>query len=107
MSIKGLVGNLNRTILVQDDSMFAGGLHSASSEDDEIVFGFDAEVGFRWRLARWIAVTGGYDLLFLDNVQRAHMAMDFSHSTSGAVQAQQNPDQLLIHSFFLGLNFNF
>ena len=40
----------------------------------------------------------------LDDVVRAHEAMDFSKSNSGAVQATQNTDQLIIHTFFVGFS---
>ncbi len=106
-SAKGMIGSLNRDVTVSDLNVFAGGNHTSTREDDEIVFGLEAEVGLRLRLTRCIAVTGGYNLLFLDGVQRAHDSMDFTHSNSGAVQAEMNPDQLIVHTFFLGLNFNF
>ena len=104
--LKAMGGNINRKIEVTDRSIFAGGPHSASSEDDEIVFGAEVELGFKWRIHRRWAITGGYNLQFLDGVVRAYDAMDFSHSNSGAVQARQLTDQMLIHSVFLGLNLN-
>ena len=104
---KGMFGVLNKDIDVSDDSIFAGGTHSAHSEDDEFVFGVDFELGFVWRITRNIGITGGYELLFLDDVQRAEDAMDFSRSNTGAVQARQEPDQLVVHSVFLGVTINF
>lgn len=105
--LKAMVGQVNRDVRVTDDSIFAGGAHSAKSSDDEFVMGFDFEVGFKWRFTPRLALTGGYELLMLDNVQRAEDGMDFSKSTTGAVQARQAADQLVTHAFFLGLSINF
>jgi len=104
---KGLLGQINRDADVTDDSIFAGGVHTASASDDEIVWGADVEVGARYRINSRIGVTGGVNFLILDNVQRAEDAMDFSHSTTGAVQARNNPDQLTILSVYLGVTVTF
>ena len=61
----------------------------------------------KWKITPCIAVFAGYDLFFLDNVQRAEDGMDFSNSNSGAVKATQIPDPLVIHSLFLGVTFTF
>jgi hypothetical protein len=104
---KGLFGQINRDIDVSDDSIFAGATHSSSSEDDEFVFGVDFELGLKWRISTRLSITAGYNLFFLDEVQRAEDAMDFAHSTTGAVQARQSPDQLVVSSLFLGISINF
>lgn len=105
--LKALAGNVNRNITVSDQSIFAGGPHTATDEEDEIVLGADIELGIRVRLTRCIAVTAGYNLIVLDSVSRANDVMDFSQSGSGAVQAQQVTDQLIWHGVFAGLQFNF
>ncbi len=105
-SLKGIMGDLSRKADVTDTSIFVGGPHAARSTATEIVFGADIEIGFRWRLSRCIALTGGYNMLFVDNVLRAYDAMDFSHSTSGAAQARQQLNQLIVHSVFAGVNIN-
>ncbi len=107
ISVKGLIGNMTREANVSDANIFAGGSHSASSEDEEIVWGIDADIGVKLRLTPRIAVTAGYNFFFLDSVLRAHDAMDFGNAVTGAVQAKQDTDQLIVHSFFLGVNFNF
>ena len=106
-SLKVLAGNLTRTVNVTDQSIFAGGPHAASSEDNEVVLGADVEVGLRLRLSRTVALTAGYNLVLLDSVVRAANAMDFSQSASGAVQAGEGTDQLIWHGVFAGLQFNF
>ena len=106
-SLKVLGGNVNRQAAVSDRSIFAGGLHAASSDEDEIVLGADIEIGARLRLSRTFAITAGYNLVFLDNILRANDAMDFSASGSGAVQAVQDTDQLFWHGVFAGLQLNF
>ena len=106
-SLKGLAGNLNRDLTVSDNDIFSGGAHIATSEEDEVVFGADIDIGARWRITNRLTITAGYNLLFLDGVSRANDAMDFSQANSGAVQAQHETDQLLIHSVFVGLEVNF
>ncbi len=106
-SLKGLAGNLNRDLTVTDNDIFSGGMHTATSEEDEVVFGADIDIGARWRITNRLTLTAGYNLLFLDGVSRANDAMDFSKANSGAVQAQHETDQLLIHSVFVGLEVNF
>lgn len=106
-SIKALFGSISRDLTVTDDSIFAGGEHVSSEGDDEFVFGLNFDLTAKWKITPCIAVFAGYDLFFLDNVQRAEDGMDFSNSNSGAVQATQNPDQLVIHSLFLGVTFTF
>ncbi len=105
--LKILFGQVSRDIKVTDDSIFAGGPHSSRLKDDEFVLGADFELGFKWHMTPRISLTGGYELFLLDGVQRANDALDFSHSTTGAVQARQSTDQVLAHSLFLGVSFNF
>lgn len=106
-TIKAILGNLNRDATVTDANIFVGGPHGSTSEEDEIVFGADLELGFKYRVTPRIAITAGYNMLFLDNVLRANDAMDFTKSVSGAVQARQELDQLIVHTVFVGFNFNF
>ena len=106
-SLKAIMGDLSRKADVTDTSIFVGGPHASRLTQTEMVFGTDIEIGLRWRLTRCIAFTLGYNMLFLDNVLRANDAMDFTKSTSGAVQAKDDVDQLIVHSVFAGLNFNF
>jgi len=106
-SLKAMFGSVDRQIDVTDLDVFAGGFHSASVDDDEFVFGLDFEIGLKWHLSRCLALGASYNLLFLDNVQRGEDAFDFSQSNSGAVQARQATDQLVVHSLFFGVSFNF
>ena len=48
-------------------------------------------------------VTGSYTLLFLDSVVRAQDALDFTQAATGAVQARQKTDSMLVHAVFLGV----
>lgn len=106
-TMKALFGQLSSDTTVTDDSIFAGGLHSASASDDGLELGAEFEIGARYRLTEHISISGAANLLFLDNVQRAEDALDFSHSTTGAVQARNAPDQLVITSVYLGIVFTF
>ncbi len=105
-SLKGLAGNVSREARVSDQSIFVGGPHASGSEEDEFVLGAEAELGLLWRVTPRLGVTATYTLLLLDGVLRGYDAMDFTHSTSGAVQARQRTDQLVAHSLFLGLELN-
>jgi hypothetical protein len=107
LAAKALLGNITRKATVRDANFFAGGVHVGRTEEDDFVYGVDADVGLRFRMSPQIAVTLGYNLLFLENVLRAHDAIDFTMSSSGALQARQETDHLLVHSFFLGFNLNF
>ncbi|MBL9088305.1 MAG: BBP7 family outer membrane beta-barrel protein [Planctomycetia bacterium] len=106
-SLKAMFGTVDRQIDVTDVDIFAGGSHSASVDDDEFVFGLDFEMGMKWQLSRCLGIGVSYNLLFLDNVQRAEDSFDFSQSNSGAVQARQATDQLVTHTLFFGVTFNF
>jgi hypothetical protein len=104
---KPALGNLNRNLTVNDNSIFAGGAHTSRSEEDELVFAFEVELSAKWRLNRCIALVAGYRLLFVDDIVRANDAMDFTKSFSGAVQAAHTTDQLFVHTLFAGVNLSF
>lgn len=106
-TLKAMFGSIDRKIDVSDVDIFAGGAHRASIDDDEFVFGLDVEIGLKWRLSRCLGLGLGYNMLFLDNVQRAEDSFDFGQSNSGAVQARQATDQLVTHTLFFGVSFNF
>lgn len=105
--LKGMLGNMNRQLTVSDNSVFSGGYHGATNETNEVVAGVDVDVSVRWRLTRWLALTAGYNLLFVDNVLRAHDGMDFTKSNSGAIQPIDAADQLVVHSVLLGIQVQF
>jgi len=103
---KALLGSMRRNLDVTDDSIFVGGMHAATSEKTEFGFGAEFELALLWRLNRRIALTGGYALLFLNDIVRADDALDFSQGGTGAVQAQQKTSAYLNHSIFAGFQFN-
>jgi len=104
---KVLAGNVNQTVTVNDANILGGGAHQSSTESDDIRLGADVDLGLLWRLHRRIGITFGYNLLILDGVARANETLDFTASTSGAVQARLHEGQIVSHSLFLGLNLNF
>jgi len=106
-SVKGLFGALDRNLTVTDLNVFVGGNHRARNDDNNFVFGVNLDLTLSWHIRKHIGVFAGYDLLVLDNVQRAEDGMDFSQSNSGAVQAKLVDGQLVIHSLFLGVVFDF
>jgi hypothetical protein len=106
-TLKAMFGSIQRDIDITDNDIFAGGTHTASSNDDDFVGGVEFEVGAIWRISRSVGIVASYDFLYLSDVQHAEDAMDFSVSNSGAVQAKQSPDQLVVHTVFLGVTFNF
>ena len=106
-TVKALLGQVRSETHVSDDSIFAGGAHSASAKDEQIGIGADIDLSARWRVTSRISVIGALNVLWLDKVQRAEDALDFSHSATGAVQARNAPDQLLMESLYLGVAFTF
>ena len=105
--LKGLFGAMLRDISVVDQAFFSGGLHSGSIEETDFVFGIDLDLGLRVWVSRRVAVSFGYNLLFLDGVVHANGAMDFSQGATGAVQPRVTKDELVLHSFLLGVIVDF
>jgi hypothetical protein len=107
VTAKGLLGAIRREVDVSDLNAFSGGLHGASSDDTEFGWGAEVEVSALWRINRCFGVTLGYQALFLGDVVRAHEGMDFSRVDTGAVQARQETDGVLIHGVFAGIQWSF
>ena len=105
--LKGLFGAMMRDITVMDQAFFSGGLHTGSLEETDFVFGVDLDLGLRVWVSQRVAVTLGYNLLLLDGVVRAHGAMGFSQSATGAVQPIVTKDELVLHSVLLGVIVDF
>jgi hypothetical protein len=105
--LKGLFGAMMRDIKVMDQAFFSGGLHAGSIEETDFVFGVDLDLGLRVWVAERIAVTLGYNLLFVDGVVHATGAQDFSQSATGAVQPRVAKDELVLHSVLLGVIVDF
>lgn len=105
--LKVILGNMSRDADIEDRSVFIGGSHASRSTQEELVFAADIELRARWRIMPRAAITFGYNLFFADNVLHAYDAMDFTKSTSGAVQARQEVGQMINHSIFAGVEFNF
>jgi hypothetical protein len=98
---------MRRNIRVNDDSIFVGGPHASNNEETEFAFGGELELGLLYRITRNVGVTAGYTLLFVDGIVRPNDAMGFSQAATGAVQARQATSELLLHSVYAGLQFNF
>lgn len=107
VGVKGLLGQLERTIEINDDSILSGGPHFSSREEEDFGFGAEARIGISYRISRCLQFTAAYELLYMADVSRAHSSFDFSQGATGAVQAGDNPEDVLIHSIFLGLRFDF
>ncbi|MHC4972277.1 MAG: BBP7 family outer membrane beta-barrel protein [Planctomycetota bacterium] len=105
--LKGLFGAMLRDISVVDQAIFSGGLHAGSLEETDLVFGVDLDLGLRVWVSRRIAVTLGYNLLFVDGVVHASAAQDFTQSATGAVQPRVAKDELVLHSVLLGVIVDF
>jgi len=105
-SAKILLGAMRSDVEIKEASILSGGPHSA--RDDEGAFGWGFELGLSalYRLTSSTSLTLGYGVLVLGEVVHAHEAMDFSKAATGAVQAQQESDTFVIHSFYLGVGFN-
>ncbi|MHC4549986.1 MAG: BBP7 family outer membrane beta-barrel protein [Planctomycetota bacterium] len=107
-SIKALFGAMLREVEVRDQAIFSGGLHVGRIEEDDFVFGFDLDVGIRIWFSERLAATLGYNLLFVNDIVRAHDALDFTQSATGAVQpTTRTLDTLVIHSVMIGVILDF
>lgn len=100
-----LLGNMARDITVRDSSFFAPGSHESSRSESGFALGGAFEIGLRASLSSSLAVTLGYELLYMQELTRASAAMDFGHSDTGAVQPRDAPSDTIAHFFFLGLGF--
>jgi hypothetical protein len=106
-AVKGLFGVMMHDIEVRDQSFFSGGAHTGSIEKDGFSLGLDVDVALRYRFGERFAFTVGYNLLVLDDIVRAHDAMDFSRGATGAVQPIRRMDELVVHSILFGVVFDF
>jgi len=104
---KVLLGSLQRDIEVSDRDFFSGGSHFGSIDTSDFAAGLELELAVRYRLHDRVTLALGYDLFWLDGVTRAHEALDFSRSGTGAVQPVSPTDRLLLHSFLLSLTARF
>jgi hypothetical protein len=104
-SLKGLVGASVRQSTVTDGGVFTLGQKTDDSDETGFGWGAEAEVGLKFRLSRCVSVTAGYSVLWLEEVQRANDAFDFSNGAGGQVLAQDDPDAILAQTVFVGLSF--
>ena len=107
LSVKALLGSLERRIRINDTSILAGGPHSASRELDDFGWGAEVRLGFSYEITRCLRATLAYELFYLADVSRAHSSFDFSQAQTGAVQAGDVTEDLIIHSLFFGLSYDF
>lgn len=106
-AVKVLFGALLRNMQVTEQGFFEDMLHRPRIENDNFVIGFDLDVAVRIWLRPRLAVTVGYNLLILDDLVRAHDALDFSRADSGTIPPIRTPDELVLHSIFVGVVLDF
>ena len=94
-------------VQITDDGLLSGGRKRTEKSETNFGWGVEATVEGRLQVARRVFVRGGYELLFLDGVQGATDAMDFTQGATGAVQPRFRSSSRLIHSVFLGLDVEF
>lgn len=104
---KALLGIVNRDAVVRDSDIFGAGPHATRSDQADFGWGFDLELTVSYDLSARVALTAGYELLYLDAVVRADNAMDFRQAAFGTVWATQRTSSLLAHSVFAGLRVRF
>jgi hypothetical protein len=92
---------------VSDQDFFSGGPHSGSIDEDDFVAGFEVDAVLRWWFSERAAVSLGYSLLIIDDIVRAHDALDFSQSGTGAVQPIRTTDELVVHAILFGVVLDF
>ena len=106
-TVKALLGNLERRIQINDDSVLAGGPHSSAREVDDFAWGIEARIGVSYALTNCVRLTLAYELLYMADISKAHSSFDFSQAATGAVQAGDTTEELLVHSLLLGLTLDF
>ena len=94
---------MNTKVRVEEDSILSGGVKAGEDESTHAGWGFEAGFDIKFRLNRCIALTAGYSFLFLDEVTRAHNAMDFSQGNTGAVQPRTRKDSVYAQAIMLGI----
>jgi hypothetical protein len=107
VAAKVLLGSVSRDVRVEDANVLAGGAHAARREDSEFAWGGELELSLAYQVSDRITLTASYALLYLDSVVRAYDGMDFTRAATGVVQARQQTDTLLVHSFFAGFRVRF
>ena len=100
------LGSMNRMIRIDEDSILSGGVKAAELENTEFGWGFELGLDVRYRFSPCFSLTAGYALVFIGDAQRAADAMDFTQGVTGAVQAQQQLDNVVAHSLFVGFQFD-
>jgi hypothetical protein len=103
VSGKALVGLMARELIVDEDAILSGGVKQAVDNDTTLGYGLELELHGTYRWSSCISLTAGYTGLFLGEVVRAHEMFDFSRGVTGAVQALQRSESLVVHSVFLGI----
>lgn len=98
-------GLMSRDITIDETSILSGGSKRATSEEDEFSWGAEIGIDASFKVTNCTLFTVGYSLIYLNDVARAHDTLDFSRGNTGAVQAVQRTDSVLIHSIYLGLEF--
>jgi hypothetical protein len=109
ISGKALLGVTHRDSTVTDGGIFSLGVKSDDESKTGFAFGLEGELGLQWRVTRCVSIVGGYSVLFLDQVQRANRAMDFSNGNpvNGQVLAQDDTDSIVVQTVFLGVRLDF
>jgi hypothetical protein len=103
LTVMALAGAVDRKVSVSDFGVFSPGPNGATDQATGFGWGVDVDLSARWQVSRCWYVSVGYQFLFVDEVQRAWDALDFSRGGTGAVQARRATDSLLLNSLFLGI----
>ena len=101
---KVLGGVMASDIQINETSILSGGSKSPSKDNTEFAWGVEATLEGRLRITGGLWLRGGAEVLFIDGVQGATDAFDFSQSATGAVQPRVSTSDRVISTLFLGLD---
>lgn len=104
VSVKGMLGLLNRDLSERDASIVTGGpTTNASRERTDFGWALEGEVQAIFRPVSRVGITATYSLLLMGDMTRAHEMLDLSRAATGSVQIREAQDNLVVHSLFLGV----
>lgn len=100
-------GWMHRDLDVRDTAVLSAGAHASSLEEDDVSWGFEAEVSVRRALSDQLALRGSVGVLYLADVNRLDTVFDFGRAASGVVQARDDGREAWIPHVFLGFELTF
>jgi len=100
-------GWMHRDVDVRDTAVLSAGAHASSLEEDDVSWGFEAELSVRRALSDQFAVRASVGVLYLADVNRLDTVFDFGRAATGVVQARDEGREAWIPNVFVGFELTF